>query len=116
MLFLKVVIEVAIFTEFCDNVHVIGCLVDVMEFNDVLVVNHFHDIYLRLNIFEVVGIQENFLVDYFDCHIGSRFNGLAQIDRGVGALPNKFLQTELVLFNSFPTFHQQLTDILYNTT
>ena len=54
--FFEIVVKVTIFTEFSNNVHVVGSLINIMEFDDVLVVDHFHDIDLGLNIFEVVGV------------------------------------------------------------
>ena len=89
MFFFKVVVEIPIFAEFSNNIHVIGGLVDVVEFNDVVVVDHFHDINLGLNIFEVVGIEEDFLINDFDGHISPSFNGLAQIHGSVRPLPDK---------------------------
>lgn len=51
-------VEVAIFAELSDDVHVVGGLVDVVQFHNVLMAHHFHDVDLRLDVLEVVGVQK----------------------------------------------------------
>lgn len=49
-------IEIPILTKLCNNVHIIGSLIDIMEFDNIIMMDHFHDVYLGLDIFQVVGI------------------------------------------------------------
>lgn len=60
--------QITILAELSNNVHVISSLVDIVEPDDVLVVDLLHDIYLGLDVFDVVGIGEDLFVNHFDCH------------------------------------------------
>lgn len=56
-------------TQLCDNVHIVGGLVDVIQLDNVLVTDFFHDVDLGLDVLHVVGVGKYPLVDYFDCHL-----------------------------------------------
>jgi len=49
-------IEIAIFTKLSNNVHIIGSLIDIMKFDNIIMIDHFHDINLGLDILQVVSI------------------------------------------------------------
>ena len=80
---LQKVVKVTIFAEFGNDVHVVGGLVDIKEFDDVSVVYLFHDFYFRLNIFDVVAVGEESFVDDFDCNFFSGLDDFSHIDVGV---------------------------------
>ena len=54
----EVVVEVAILAVLGDDVHIIRCLIDIMQLYDVLMAYHLHDIDLRLYVFQIVSIQK----------------------------------------------------------
>jgi hypothetical protein len=60
--------EIPILAELSDDIHVVGCLVYVVEFDDVFMAYFFHDIYFGLNVLDIVGVGKDFLVDDFDGH------------------------------------------------
>ena len=60
--------EIAILTELCNDVHIIGGLVDIMQLDNILMEDHLHDVNLWLDILEIVRIYEEFLIDHFDRH------------------------------------------------
>ena len=60
--------QIAILAELSNDIHIVSSLVDIVEPNDVLVADLLHYVDLRLNVFDVVGIREYFLVDDLDCH------------------------------------------------
>lgn len=58
LLLLEVVIEVALLAKLGDDVHVVGGLVDVVQFDYVFVGDLLHDVDFRLDVLQVVGIHE----------------------------------------------------------
>lgn len=78
--------EVAILAELGDDVHIVGGLVDIMEADDVVVADLLHDVDLGLDVFDVVGIGEDFLVDYLDRHWVGGLDRTAQIHHRIGTL------------------------------
>ena len=56
-----------------------------MQFDYILMIDHFHDVDFGLYIFEVVGVEEDFFIDYFDGNILIWLNGFAQIDGSIRA-------------------------------
>ena len=69
--------------ELSDNIHVIECLIDIIELDYVLMRDLFHNIDFRLYVFDVIGIGEDLLVDDLYCN---RLRGLdlfAKVNVGV---------------------------------
>lgn len=54
----QVVIQIAILAELRNDVHVIRCLVDIVQLDYIFVADHLHDIDFRLNVFQIVSIQK----------------------------------------------------------
>ncbi len=50
--------KIFISTKFSDNIHVVSGLINVMKLDYVLMVDHLHDIYFGLDIFEIESIEE----------------------------------------------------------
>lgn len=78
--------EIAIVAELSDYVHVIGSLVDIVESYDVVVADLLHDVDLGLDVFDVVGIGEDLLVDHLHRYWVGALDVPSQIDHRVGAL------------------------------
>lgn len=73
--------------------------------------NLLHDVDLGLDVFDVVGVAEYLLVDHFHSHRLSTVDCTAQVDGCVGTLPQKLLQTELVLLDLLLPLHQIIIDL-----
>ena len=89
--------EVSVLAELSDYVHVVGGLVYVEELDDVGVGHFFHNVYLGLDVLDVVGVGEYLLVNDLDRDRLPRLDHSPQVDRRVRPLPQLLPQTELVL-------------------
>lgn len=50
--------EITLFAELCDDIHVIGGLVDIKQLNNVLVLDLLHDLDLGLDVLQIVIVRE----------------------------------------------------------
>lgn len=60
--------EISILAKLGHNVHIIGSLIYVIQFDNILMANLLHDVDLRLDILDVVCIGEYLFVDDLDRH------------------------------------------------
>ena len=75
--------NISILTKFCNNVHVICSLIDIEEMHDILMGYFFHDLYFRLNVFDVISVGEDLFVDDLDSYRMGSFYLPSKIDRSV---------------------------------
>ena len=104
-LLLKERVEISIFTELSNDVHVVGGLVDVIKLDDIGVVHFLHDFDFGLDVLDVVAVGEKALIDDFNCHFLPGLDYSAHVYVGVGALAQQVFHIELVLFDSLLSFH-----------
>jgi hypothetical protein len=83
LFFLKERIKVTIFTQFSNDVHIVGGLVDIKEFNNVGMINFFHDLDFGLDVFDVVRVGKEAFINDFDSNILASLNDAAFVDVGV---------------------------------
>mgnify|MGYP000851726360 CR=1 FL=1 len=76
---LEIGVEVEI-AKLGDDVHVVGGLEDIEEFDYIFVADSLHDIDFRVQVFEVEIVGEDSLVDHFYCNRFSCFYDFAAID------------------------------------
>lgn len=60
--------KIAILAKLSNNVHVICSLIDVIQFDYILMANFLHYVYLRLDVFDIIGIGEYLLVYDLYCY------------------------------------------------
>lgn len=78
--------NISILAKLGDNIHVIGGLINVEKMNNVLMWHFFHDLYLWLYVFDIVGIWEYLLVNDLHSNWTTCLNLSTKIDRGIGSL------------------------------
>lgn len=62
------VVEITVLAELSDDIHVVGGLVDIVQLDNVVVTDHLHDVDFGLDVLEVVGVQEQLLIDHLHCY------------------------------------------------
>ena len=67
LLFFEIVSKVSILTELSYNIHVVACLVDIIEPDNIFMNQLFHYLNFTMDIFKVVEIGKYFFLDDFDC-------------------------------------------------
>ena len=78
--------NISILTKLGDNVHIISGLINVKEMNYVLMWHLFHDLYLWLYVFNIVGIREYLLVNDLNSNWATCLNLFAKIYCSIGPL------------------------------
>jgi hypothetical protein len=55
-LLLEISVKISLITEFSNDVHIVSSLINVIEFNYILMRDHLHDVNLRLYVFKIIGV------------------------------------------------------------
>lgn len=91
--------KITFLTELSNNVHIVAGLINIHKFDNILMVNFLHDIYFRLNWFNIVIIGEYFLIDNFDSHWEIISYTSTQIHSSIGTLTYRFIQRENIFLD-----------------
>lgn len=73
-------IEISILAYFGDDVHVVGSLVDIIKIDNIGVIDFLHDFDLGLNVFKIVAIGEQSLINDLDGYFFSSLNNFSLIN------------------------------------
>jgi hypothetical protein len=61
--------EIPLLTVLGNDVHVRAGLIDIIKFNNTLMMNFFHDFDFRVKILQVIGVDKLFFIDNFNSNI-----------------------------------------------